>query len=173
MFACRSVIKHSGKTHRPQHSQPVFRESLRRIANCAHQFCVDISAAADEIDHVIRDRIIKHSVDREIAPFRVFVRRRKMHRARMPSVDVSLVRAKGRDLKLKTVLQHDDHAKMRTDRVTCAEKVSAQSRALRRWRCRNPSALNRAPCRARNHRRSTRYAHSHANAQQLRARPFP
>ena len=37
-----------------------------------------------------------------------------MHCARMSSVDVSLVGAKGRDLELETVFQHDDDAKVRT-----------------------------------------------------------
>jgi hypothetical protein len=46
-----------------------------------------------------------------------------VHRARMPSVDVRLVGAKGRDLELETVFQHDDDAKMRTDRVGARKKV--------------------------------------------------
>jgi hypothetical protein len=47
--------------------ESIFREASRRIADCAQQFCVDVSAAADKIDHLLRDRIIKHSVDGEIA----------------------------------------------------------------------------------------------------------
>src|SRR5215216_5178864 len=45
-----------------------------------------------------------------------------MHRARVSSVDVSFVGAKGRNLELKIVFQHDDDAKMRTDRVGARKK---------------------------------------------------
>src|SRR6266536_1393261 len=45
-----------------------------------------------------------------------------MHRARAPSVDVSLVGAKGRDFELETVFQHDYDAKTRADRVGAREK---------------------------------------------------
>src|SRR5437764_751549 len=44
-----------------------------------------------------------------------------MHRAWMPAVDVSVIGAKRGHLKLKAVLQHDNHTEMRTDRV-CARK---------------------------------------------------
>src|SRR5439155_10267777 len=99
-----------------------FRESLRRITNGAHQFFVDIGAAADKIDHLLRDRIIKHSVDGEIAALRVLFRRRKMHSARMPSINVSVIGTKGRHLELKTVLHHDDHTKMGADCERAWEK---------------------------------------------------
>src|SRR5207247_2414427 len=97
------------------HPEPIFRGPLRGIANCAHELCVDVGAAADEIDHVFRDRIVKHSVDGEIAALRVLLRRRKMDRAGMPSAYVSVIGTKGRHLKLKTVLQHEDHPKMGAD----------------------------------------------------------
>ena len=68
------VIKHGGEAHRAQHSQPIFCETLRRVANCAHQFRLNVGATADEIDHFLRNRIVKHSVDREIAAFCVLFR---------------------------------------------------------------------------------------------------
>src|SRR4029453_13861915 len=46
-----------------------------------------------------------------------------MHCARMFSFDVSLVGARGGDLELETVFQHDDDAKVRTDRVGAGEKL--------------------------------------------------
>src|SRR5262245_42917648 len=45
-----------------------------------------------------------------------------MHRAWVPAVDISVIGAKGGYLKLKAVLQHDDYAEMRTDRVRAWEK---------------------------------------------------
>jgi hypothetical protein len=47
---------------------------LRRIANCPHEFRRDVRAASDEIDQLLRDRIVKHSIDREIATLCVFLR---------------------------------------------------------------------------------------------------
>src|SRR4029077_3376372 len=45
-----------------------------------------------------------------------------MHRCWVPAVDVGVIGAKGGYLKLKVVLQYDDYAKMRTDRVRAREK---------------------------------------------------
>src|ERR687891_97813 len=45
-----------------------------------------------------------------------------MHCAGVPSVDIRLVGTKRRHFKLETVFQHDDDAKMRTDRVGARKK---------------------------------------------------
>ena len=66
-FAVDLVTEHRRKPHSAQHAQPILGKPLRRLANRAHQFCIDVGAAADKIDHVICNGIIKHSVDREIA----------------------------------------------------------------------------------------------------------
>ena len=52
-----------------------------------------------------------------------------MHRAWVPAVDVSVIGAKGGYLELKAVLQHDDYAEMRTDRVRSREKRLHRFRA--------------------------------------------
>src|SRR5207247_10262631 len=93
-----------------------------RITDRAHHFCGDISLAADKINHLACYRVVKHSVNGEIAPLSVFLGRRKMHRAWVPAVDVRLIGTKGGHLKLKAVLEHDDHAKMCTDCVRAREK---------------------------------------------------
>ena len=71
---CRFDLEteHGGETNRAQHAQPIFRETLRRIADRPNQFRFEIGAAADKIDDFILLRIEKHSVDGEIAPLRVF-----------------------------------------------------------------------------------------------------
>ena len=51
-----------------------FRETLGRITDCAYQFRLDIGASANKIDHFLCNRIIKHSVDREIAAFCILFR---------------------------------------------------------------------------------------------------
>src|SRR4029078_6367274 len=45
-----------------------------------------------------------------------------MHRAWVPAVDISVIGAKGGYLKLQAVLQHDNYAEVRTDRVRAREK---------------------------------------------------
>src|SRR6266699_2522707 len=45
-----------------------------------------------------------------------------MHRAWVPTVDISVIGAKGGYVKLQAVLQHDNYAEMRTDRVRAREK---------------------------------------------------
>ena len=50
-----------------------------------------------------------------------------MHRAWMPTIDISVIGAKSRHLKLKAVLQHDDHTEM------CADRVCARENRLYRF----------------------------------------
>src|SRR5262245_61365273 len=45
-----------------------------------------------------------------------------MNRAWVPSIDVSVIGAKGGHFKLKAVLQHNDYTEMRTDRIRAREE---------------------------------------------------
>src|SRR5439155_26613966 len=72
-FVFNFKLEPSRKTNCTQHSQAVFRETLRRIADGADQFRFQIGPATDEIDHFVLHGIEKHSVDREIAPPRIFL----------------------------------------------------------------------------------------------------
>src|SRR5262245_4976087 len=45
-----------------------------------------------------------------------------MHCGWVPAVDICVIGAKRRDLKLKALFQHDNHTKMRTDRVRARKK---------------------------------------------------
>src|SRR5207253_919882 len=118
-----------------QHAQPVFCKALRGIANCAHQFCRDIGASAHKINHLFGDWIVKHPVNGEVAPPCVFLWRRKMHSRGMSPIDVSVIGTKGGHFELKTVLQHDDYAKM------CADGVRAWEKLLHGFRCRAGSDI--------------------------------
>src|SRR5205085_9486562 len=117
------VIEHRGKAYRAQHSQPIFRETLRWITDCAYQFRLDVRAAANKINHLLCNRIIKHSVNREIAAFSVLFWRGKMHGAGMSAIHVSIVGTKRRHLELETVFDHEDHPKMRANRVGARKKL--------------------------------------------------
>src|SRR6266576_2732774 len=58
-----------------------------------------------------------------------------MHSGGMSSIDVSIIRTKGCHFELKTVLQHDDYAKM------CADGVRAWEKLLHGFRCRAGSDI--------------------------------
>src|SRR5262245_53418506 len=57
-----------------QHAELVFREAVPRLADRADDPSLDILLTADEIQHLVRNRVEKQAVDREIAPFRVMTR---------------------------------------------------------------------------------------------------
>src|SRR5437899_1283891 len=113
----------------PQNSPPSLLETLRRLADGADQLLLQIGAPADKIDHRVARRIIKHSINGEIAPFCIFLRRREVNCRRVAAVDVGVVGAKGRDFELKAVLDHDNDAKMR------AHSVSARKNLLHCFGC--------------------------------------
>ena len=102
----------------------------------------------------LRRRIEEHPVDREVAPRRVFFRGREMHLGRSATIEISAIRAEGRDLELKSIFEDHDHAEMRADRVGARERFSAPPPVARRSRCRCLSAPRRARDRAHNRPRS-------------------
>jgi hypothetical protein len=87
-------IKASSEPHRSQHSQLVFRNSLPRIANCLDDTAFEVVLSADEVDDATFKRIVKQTVDREIAPLGVGLGIRESHRVRMPAVAVCRIAAK-------------------------------------------------------------------------------
>src|SRR6185295_9059025 len=61
-------LKPCRELHRAQHPQAVFDECAR--VNSLQQAILQIPAAADWIDRIIRQRIVKNRVDCEVAPTR-------------------------------------------------------------------------------------------------------
>ena len=110
-------LEHRREPHRAQHPQTIFGKALRRIANRADNSLLQIRSTANEIDDLILFGIEEHPVDGEVPPRRVFLGCREMHFDRTPPIEISAIRAKGRDLELESVLEHHDHAEMRPDRV--------------------------------------------------------
>ena len=132
-------VEHGGEADRAQEPQPIFGETLRRVANRPHEPGAEVLAAADEINHGVVRRIEEHAVNREIAAARVFFRGREVHFCRVPAVEISAVGPESRDLELQVILQNDDDAEMRANRVGAAEKSSAPRPGARRSRYRYPS----------------------------------
>src|SRR5204863_6093683 len=109
--------EHGCKANGAQHPKPIFSEALPGIADRTNQARLQVRTSPDEVDNFIRFRIEEHPVDCEVAAGRIFRRRRKMDLCWMPAIKVSAVRTKGSDLELQSILEHDDHTKVRTDRV--------------------------------------------------------
>src|ERR1041384_1894212 len=70
--------KNGREPDRAKHPQPILGKTLRRIADGADHATLEVGATIDEIDDLFLFRIEEHSVDGEIAPGRVFLRRREM-----------------------------------------------------------------------------------------------
>src|SRR6266436_3578550 len=73
------------------------------------------------VDHGIRDRIVEHPVNGEVASSSVLFRGREGHRIRATAIQISAVGAKGSDLKFPLIFKHTDDPKLGTDR-NCASK---------------------------------------------------
>ena len=110
--------KDGRETNRAQHAQTILRKTSFGIADCPDQSRLEVRAAANEIDHFLCSRIEEHSVNREIAPGRILFGSRKMDLGRSASVEISAIRAKGRDLKLKPAFQDNNHSEMRAHRIS-------------------------------------------------------
>ena len=166
-------LQHGRETDRAQEPQTIFGEALRRLADRPNDCALEIGAAADEVDHGLVRRIVKHAVDREVAPARVFFRRGEVDFRRPPPVEISAIGAEGRDLDLEAVFHHDDDAEMRAHRVSAREDFLHFFRPRARSRCRNPSAFSRGAGRARSRPRNRRRDPPRAAARRASARSFP
>ena len=111
------------ETDRTQQAEPVLGKTLARVANRPDDACGKILAAADKVDYLVVRRIEEHPVDGEVAPARVFFRRRKMDLGRMASVDISPIGTKGRDLELEIIFEDNNHPKMGADRIGSAKDL--------------------------------------------------
>src|SRR4051812_28022650 len=85
------VSENRGETDGSQHSQPILGEALLRVANRSNQFRGEIGAAADKIDDFFRNRIVEHSIDREISTAGVLLRRREMHLHRTSPIYIEAI----------------------------------------------------------------------------------
>ncbi len=94
----------------------VLLEAVVRIPDRADDSGAQIAHPADQIDQAVRDRIVKHPADGEVAADSVFFDRAKSHRRRPAPIVVFRISAKCRDLEQVVVDQHADHAELRADR---------------------------------------------------------
>lgn len=103
------------ETHRAHKPQMVLQEARARLADGADGFRLDVRAPANEVQRLVRDRVVEKAVDGEVAPLGVLLRRRERDRRRMAAVDVRVVGAECGDLDLVAVLHDDDDSELRAD----------------------------------------------------------
>ena len=89
----------------------VFAKALGSVADGAQCARGNIRFAAHPVVNLAGDRIEEEPVHGEIAPASVGLRVTELHLARMASIDVFAVGAKGGYFKLFLRLQHQHHAK--------------------------------------------------------------
>src|SRR5262249_18831674 len=111
------IIEHGCETDRAQHPEPVLGKTRGWIADRANDFCLQIGAPTNEIDHFILLWIEEHPVDGEIAPLRVFFRRRKPDVDWVSMIEIRAVRSKRGDFEIESVLDHNHDSEVRADGV--------------------------------------------------------
>ncbi len=131
-----------------------------------------VRLAADKIDHALGQRIVKHAVDREIAPLGIFLGRAERHLIGMPPVAVGDVAAEGGHFDLPCAARPDnrDHAERRPhgQRFALVKHALNFRPAEHWWPRRNRSACASESDRARNRRPNTPRTRGRATGAPLR-----
>ncbi len=112
-----------GESNGTQQAQAVLGEARLRIADGADDACLEIRHAADVVDDFAGFRHFKQSVDGEVPPPRVFLRRRERHRFRAAAVAVAAIGAEGGDLDVMAAVFGDHHAEVRAHFVGTGKKA--------------------------------------------------
>src|SRR6267143_1287677 len=116
-------IQSRSKSDCPKHAKTIFTKTQSRLPNSPDQFFFQILPTPHILDHGIRDRIVEHPVNGEVASSSVLFRGREGHRIRTTAIQISAVGAKGSNLKFPLIFKHTDDPELGTDR-NCASKNS-------------------------------------------------
>ena len=111
-------FKRGGKPDSPQQPQFVLLHPVLSRTDRADDSPLEVFLTADKVEHRSLDRIIKHSVDREVPTVSVLFRRTELDALRPAAIDVLPVISKGGDLNLPRRLlrpEDNDHAKTLSD----------------------------------------------------------
>ena len=98
-----------------QHSQPVFAEPLRRIADRPDALGLEVGQPTHPIVQLVGQRIIKQTVHREVPPERILSGVGEPDAAGATAVRVIGLGPEGRHLIFMPSLQHHNHAKLFAD----------------------------------------------------------
>src|SRR5579864_4408 len=107
------IAQSGAKTNRSKNAELILLEAGVRIADCPDQPGLNVCAAVDIIDDFFGHRVIKQTVDREIAPKDVLFRIREDHTGRTASVNISLIRTECCNFKRTAVVNNKNDPKLR------------------------------------------------------------
>ena len=116
------VVETGGEADGAEEAEFVFAETGDGVADGAEGFGLQVGLAADEVDELVRDRIVEHAVDGEVAAVGVFLGRGEGDHLGTASVDVFVVGAEGGDFEGAAVLHDEDDAEMGADGLGVGEK---------------------------------------------------
>src|SRR3989304_1371658 len=105
-----------GKTHGGRHPEAVLAKALSGISDGPDQPPAQVFPSADEINDLVRNRIVHHSIDGEITPQDILLHGRKADMAGPAAIQVRPVMAEGRDLKGIPVEDNQDDTELRPHR---------------------------------------------------------
>ena len=102
---------------RAQHAELVFGKSLQRIADRPHDARLQVPPSTDVVDQFVRERVVEHPVDGEVAAKRIFPSGAERYGVRSPAIAVRGVTTKRGHFNLPflSTSQDGDHAKRRAD----------------------------------------------------------
>lgn len=86
-----------GEANGSEEAEAVLGKAGERISDSPNDFGGKIGLAADIIEELLFERIVKHAVDGEVASLGVFLRGGEGDGGRAPSVEVGTVEAEGGD----------------------------------------------------------------------------
>ena len=100
-----------------EHAELVFGKSLQRIADRPHDARLQVPPSTDVVDQFVRERVVEHPVDGEVAAKRIFPSGAERYGVRSPAIAVRGVTTKRGHFNLPFLLasQDGDHAKRRAD----------------------------------------------------------
>ncbi len=131
VFQCEVECRR--KPHGPQKSQLVFHHAFVRVADRTDDAVSKVLLTADVVDHLFRQRIEEHPVDREIAALGIRFRIGERDAFGPPSIEVTPLCAESCDFNGKHTgvafrlrRQDNDHAKARADseRAAVTEQIT-------------------------------------------------
>src|SRR6202050_3259711 len=117
-----SIAKARGEANRAQKAQSVFRESLLRVTDRPENSGAQVPLPSGKIQYLAGSRIHHHSIDGEIAPGYILLRRLgKNHLVGVATIGITDVGAKRRNFYLMAMFNDDDDAKLRANQDPSGE----------------------------------------------------
>ena len=117
------VVEAGGEADGAEEAKFVLAEAGHGIADGAEGAGLEVGLAADEVDKLVRHRVVEHAINGEVAAGGVLFRGGKCDHLGAASVEVFVVGAEGGHLEGMGVLHDEDDAEVGADRLGVGEKL--------------------------------------------------